>query len=289
MRFWITRGSELSIREQLVRQVMLGILSDDLPAGRKLPSVRAVARRHRVHANTVSAAYHDLLQQGWLELRRGSGLYVRSLNRSADAENGLDRLLAETLQAAAQQGHAAEEVLARMMQLVRPHALDRITIVEPDPAMREILVAELGRLGIPVEARENPAGAGGLVVALPTRMAHIGPGLPIHARRLTLRLRSLSDALAGEAMPGARAILTVVSRSHEIRLWTRAVLISVGIDGDCITEADPAEAGWADRFRLSAIVIADVVAERELPVGVNCRALRVIADSSLDELKRLCG
>jgi DNA-binding transcriptional regulator YhcF (GntR family) len=41
MRFWITKNSELPIREQLVRQVVLGILSEDLPAGHKLPSVRA--------------------------------------------------------------------------------------------------------------------------------------------------------------------------------------------------------------------------------------------------------
>ena len=61
------------MREQLTRQVVLGILSEDLPAGHKLPSVRALARRHRIHSNTVSSAYHDLLEQGWLELRRGSG------------------------------------------------------------------------------------------------------------------------------------------------------------------------------------------------------------------------
>jgi DNA-binding transcriptional regulator YhcF (GntR family) len=61
MRFWITKNSEIPLREQVARQVVLGILSEDLPAGQKLPSVRALARRHRIHSNTVSAAYHDLL------------------------------------------------------------------------------------------------------------------------------------------------------------------------------------------------------------------------------------
>jgi hypothetical protein len=41
MRFWITKNSELPVREQLVRQVLLGILSEDPPSGHKLPSVRA--------------------------------------------------------------------------------------------------------------------------------------------------------------------------------------------------------------------------------------------------------
>src|SRR5258708_39685326 len=98
MRFWITKNSELPVREQLVRQVLLGILSEDLPAGQRLPSVRALARRHNIHANTVSAAYHDLLQKGWLELRRGSGLYVRPLGSAGeDATDILGRKLAEVL------------------------------------------------------------------------------------------------------------------------------------------------------------------------------------------------
>lgn len=36
MRFWITKNSEVPIREQLFRQVRLAILSEDLPAGHKL-------------------------------------------------------------------------------------------------------------------------------------------------------------------------------------------------------------------------------------------------------------
>src|SRR5882762_1571929 len=79
MRFWITRNSEQPIREQLVRQVVLGILSEDLPAGHRLPSIRALARRHKIHSNTVSAAYQDLLRRGWVEPRRGSGLFVKPL------------------------------------------------------------------------------------------------------------------------------------------------------------------------------------------------------------------
>ena len=31
MRFWITKNSEVPVREQLVRQVLLGILSEDFP------------------------------------------------------------------------------------------------------------------------------------------------------------------------------------------------------------------------------------------------------------------
>src|SRR5947208_13389314 len=78
MQLWFARGSEVSIREQVVTQVVLGILSDDLPAGQRLPSTRELARRFKVHANTVSAAYKQLEREGWVEFRRGSGIYVRA-------------------------------------------------------------------------------------------------------------------------------------------------------------------------------------------------------------------
>ena len=43
MRFWITKNSEVPVREQLVRQVVLAILSEDLPAVDRLPSIRTFA------------------------------------------------------------------------------------------------------------------------------------------------------------------------------------------------------------------------------------------------------
>src|ERR1700719_3403075 len=156
MRFWLTKNSELPIHEQLVRQVVLGILSEDLPAGHKLPSVRALSRRHGIHANTVSAAYHDLLERGWLELRHGSGLYVRSPHRS-DGLGKLDRLLVSFLQTAKAEGYEPDEVLRKLEHLVRPRTYERILIAEPEPAMREILKAEIGEhVRIPGEAVEPP-------------------------------------------------------------------------------------------------------------------------------------
>ena len=134
MRFWITKKGDLSIREQLVRQVILGILSEDLPAGNKLPSIRALARRHRIHHNTVSAAYHDLLERGWLESRRGSGLYVRPLNHPDDKKSALDRLLLALLQTGRHLGHEPVEVLQRLAHLIQPGTYERILIAEPEAA-----------------------------------------------------------------------------------------------------------------------------------------------------------
>ncbi|MGP0073299.1 MAG: GntR family transcriptional regulator [Bryobacteraceae bacterium] len=287
VRFWITKNSELPVREQLVRQVLLGILSEDLPAGHKLPSVRAVARRHQIHSNTVSAAYHDLLEQGWLELRRGSGLYVRSLASSSDGQ--LDRLLTSLLQAARRQNYEPEEVLQRLEHMVHPVRYERILIAEADPAMREILEAELTEaLGVPVGALGSDVG-GALVVALPTRAAKVRRQLPGGVPCIALRLRSVQASIESQTKPPPDIVITIVSRSAEIRLWSRAMLIAVGVDPDALTEIDASDVRWRDRLARNALVVADVIAARELPDHFERRIFRIIADSSIAELKQFCG
>jgi DNA-binding transcriptional regulator YhcF (GntR family) len=295
MRFWITKNSELSMREQLVRQVLLGILSEDLPAGHKLPSVRALARRHRIHANTVSAAYHELLERGWLELRRGSGLYICPLHTSSDRQGELDRLMTGLLRSAQSLGYEPEEILHRLEHMVRPRTYQRILIAEPEPAMREILRAEIGEhLSIPVEAVEQPDWskvsqlASSLVVAIGTRAAKVRRSLPQGVSCIPLRLRSVRGSLEGQRRPGPDAVISIVSRSAEIRHWARAMLIAVGLDPECLCEVDAASSGWQERLGLSALVVTDIVAARELPASCQVKVFRVIADSSLEELKQFC-
>src|SRR5208282_6666912 len=76
-----------------------------------------------------------------LELRRGSGLYVRPMQPDGDGQ--LDQLLAALLQSARRQNYEPEEVLHRLEHMVHPVHYERILIAEAEPAMREILQAEL--------------------------------------------------------------------------------------------------------------------------------------------------
>ncbi len=294
MRFWITKNSELPIHEQLVRQVMLAILSDDLPAGRKLPSTRALARRYKIHANTVSAAYHDLLDRGWLELRRGSGLYVRALQAPRTEASELDVMLAELLRAARGQGHAPEEVLHRLEQLILPRRCERVAVIEADPHMREILQAELGELlGVPIDAVEPSdlaeASTAYLATALPTRAVAVREQLARSIPFLVLRLRSVHGSLERETKPASEAIISVASKSAEFREGARAMLIAVGLDPESLCEIDANLDGWHERAHGSSLVIADVVAARSLPAARPVKVFRIIADSCLEEIQELCA
>src|SRR5450755_2466737 len=102
MQLWFARGSEVSIREQLVTQVVLGILSDDLAPGQRLPSTRTLARRFRLHPNTVSAGYRQLERDRWVEFRHGSGVYVRSTKPDLplSPDLALDQLIANLFRSA---------------------------------------------------------------------------------------------------------------------------------------------------------------------------------------------
>jgi DNA-binding transcriptional regulator YhcF (GntR family) len=290
MRFWITKNGELPVRDQLVNQIMLGVLSEDLRAGAKLPSVRALARRHRVHANTVSGAYHELVERGWLELRRGSGLYVSAAPPSDNPGAELDRLLAALLKAAKSLGYEAADIVQRLEMSIRPQTYERILVAEPDAAMFEILCREISdHCGIAVEAVHAASAnfEGGLVVALPSRTAKVRAWLPPGIQCLPLRLRSVQGALEEERHPGARTIVFVVSRSHEIRYWSRAMFIAVGLDPDCLCEVDATQEGWRDRLPANALGVCDAAIATQLPGHSRMKVFRVIADSSIDELRQL--
>lgn len=61
---------------QLYDQLRGLILSGRLPPGTRLPATRALASELALARNTISAAYEQLLAEGYLEGRQGSGTYV---------------------------------------------------------------------------------------------------------------------------------------------------------------------------------------------------------------------
>lgn len=61
---------------QLANQLMALIRGGELRAGQKLLGSRQMAALLNIHRQTVVEAYDELLIQGWLETRTGSGTYV---------------------------------------------------------------------------------------------------------------------------------------------------------------------------------------------------------------------
>src|SRR5262249_53223942 len=133
------------IREQLVTQVVLAILSQDLKPGARLPSTRELARRFRIHPNTVSASYKDLERAGWLELRHGSGVYIREqvAQKAPASELGLDRLIASVFRSARQSGIPLTIVRKRLRYWLELQPPDHFLLIEPDVELARIAAAEI--------------------------------------------------------------------------------------------------------------------------------------------------
>lgn len=69
-------GSDIPIYQQIRDQIVVGIADGRLPAGERLPTVRALAEESGVNMMTVSKAYQLLKQEGYLQTDRRSGTVV---------------------------------------------------------------------------------------------------------------------------------------------------------------------------------------------------------------------
>ena len=72
----LRRDSRTPLHVQLAGQVRELVTTGALPAGGRLPSTRALAAELGVARSVVEAGYDQLLAEGWLSARRGSGTFV---------------------------------------------------------------------------------------------------------------------------------------------------------------------------------------------------------------------
>ena len=121
MQFWFARGSEIPVRQQLVTQVVLGILCNDLAPGQRLPSTRELARRFHLHLNTISAAYRQLGREKWVEFRRGSGVYVRAVRPKAVSAAKPESLIANLVLESRRAGLSLEQLRRHLRDLSLIH------------------------------------------------------------------------------------------------------------------------------------------------------------------------
>jgi len=69
-------GEDSPVYLRLRGTVAAGILRGDYQAGDQLPSVRALAAEHGANPLTVAKAYQSFQDEGYVEVRRGVGMFV---------------------------------------------------------------------------------------------------------------------------------------------------------------------------------------------------------------------
>jgi len=294
MRIWLSHSSEVPLREQLVTQIRLGVLSGDLGVGKKLPSTREIARRYHVHANTVSAAYRELHRSGLVEFRRGSGVYVRKLE-GEEKLNGsvkLDQLAAQFFKVARDSGFSLNNIRSSLSRWLNVQPPDHFLVIERDVELRKILMAEIeAATGVRIcgasidECSEDSVLTGAAPVAMYSQAQAVQEVLPTGVECLFLHSTSVVESLRGEQSPAPEALIIVVSRWSNFLKSARAILIAAGLDPNALDFRDARHPNWKKGLRAAGLVITDSLLANHLPKECAVRVFRVISDASIAELR----
>ena len=296
MRLWFARGSAVTLREQLVTQIVLAILSGDLRSGERLPSTREVARRYRIHPNTVSAAYRELKDGQWVVRRHGSGVFVADEKPGGTLPAGiaLDRLVAEMVRKARGLGVSMVAVRARLQHWCEVQPPDRFLLIEPDPELRRIAAVEIGAAvselrveTCALDSREITAGLEGAVpVVFSSKEKAARRMLPDDHELIVLHASSVPKSLAAW-LPAPRDLLVAVaSRWPEFLSKGRTMLVAAGFDAESLLVRDARKANWQRGLGAVRAVVCDVETAKRVPKGVLAVTFPVVSEESLGELRR---
>jgi DNA-binding transcriptional regulator YhcF (GntR family) len=287
IRFWLSRNAAIPIYEQLTSQFILGILSRRIAPGEKLPSVRELARRLKIHPNTVSAVYRTLGVEGWVDQRRGSGVFVRP-KRSLPIQAGVDTYVRSCFQQGLACGYSAE-VLRRAFSKYASPTAENFLVIDPDLELARVLATEIREAtGSDVGFVRYPDAEAHLdgpsCVLITERFARKNPELPQTAATLTIQLKSMQDVLHGHERPRVPILLSVVSRSEVVLQWAKTLLSAFGFSPDSLLFRNPQSEGWRDGLLACDLIAADVICAHELKGRENVLEFRIIAEAFLEQL-----
>lgn len=297
VRLWFSSASEVPIYRQLVTQMVLAILSGDLSPGDRLPSTRELARRFSIHPNTISAGYRQLEREGWTEYRHGSGVYVKNnATPPTTPEQILDQHIAGFFRAVRELKMPAADVRHRVGQWLASPPPDHFLLIEPDPEVREILLAEIQKLSkMPISGAslEDCAKPEALLAAIPlcrpSQANAVRVLLPMGVELITLQIRS-ARAWLDSWLPSlkGRGLIGVASRWPDFVEIARTVLEAAGVEADRLVLRDVTRPRWVRGLDQTAAIICDArtAANGKLPHGPRIFVFPFLADAARAELDR---
>ena len=286
MKIWITKNSEIPVRDQIVSQVQVAIASGDLRPGDKLPSTRDLARRFGIHSNTVSAAYRELAVKGAVHLRKGSGIYIRE-----EGLDGLDVLLERFFRDASRAGFSKDAVLGRMFGAAVKSPVGGFRLFEPNDDLAKIIAHEVheatGMKPVRVTRDELPL-SDSILIALFDEEPKIRVAFG-NIDCVYLSPNSVAGSLVGRARPQADELVAVASGWEDFLNLARLFLLAVGVDVNSICICSTRGPGWRRGLAAASMIICDSVTAAEIPNDKRMVVFPVVSADSLDELKRIAA
>jgi DNA-binding transcriptional regulator YhcF (GntR family) len=296
MKMWFAPGSEVPLYRQLGTQIVLAILSGDLKPGEKLPSTRALARRFEIHPNTVSASYHQLEIENWVESRRGSGVYVKDRRpKEMTPEQVLDVHIAGFFRAVRELGLPAEAVRAQVARWLAAPPADHLLLIEADEKVAQIFVAELNALTamevrvIPPEecAADRRCLAGAVPLCRPSRKLMVQEAIGVGVELLVLPINSALTWLAPMVSATPGHLIAIASHWPEFVETARTMLLAAGVSGDALMLIDANAADWKRGLVTASAVVCDVytASRLEAPKKVKRFVFPLLAESVKEMLR----
>jgi DNA-binding transcriptional regulator YhcF (GntR family) len=162
------------------------ILTGSFEVGSRLPSIRAMAGFLRVNRNTVARVFSDLEREGYVESRRGSGVYV--VEPPVGAEDTM-----------------RQDVLERVMNLAAAH----------DVPVEDLAYALLARAGVRPREKTRILFVECTRAELDQFSEELEEQLPVEVEKVLIE--DLPEKLSGVEDPPWRLAVTTFFHIHEVQ------------------------------------------------------------------------
>jgi len=302
MNLKIDGHSPIPIRRQLTEQLKHVIESGGVPADQTLPSIRELAGFLGINPNTVARVIEDLKQSGYVEARRGRGVFVAPAVPARPSPHLREAFLQDTVIRAAALGMTADDLSVGVLSLagIRPAAIRgavEVLLVECSPPELEFFARQLeahlpvrvdkvllGELAA-VTRRQKHAGRWRAAV---TSFCHLpqveqllkGKGVPVIALLAEAHLETLHRLAQFPSGTRVGVASTTVETAHNLEhSIANASLPNIALVGAC-----PAEGAALGRLlrRVDVVVCSSAAAERVR--GLAGSSVQVmIDDRALDQ------
>jgi GntR family transcriptional regulator len=290
MRISLSKNSEVPLHQQLAEQIVFLITTGELQPNDLLPSVRALAVRLKIHYNTVSKSYQDLVQRGWIKRQPGSRMCVGPTKAHRTPGTDLDELIDESIRRAAELGYSLQQLREKVMQRLSAQPPDHILVIEEEPELRAILCSEMhSRLCKPVagctidELNANPGLAlGAQLVAPDYALPSLKPLSPAGSRFFGLTFSEAKEQMASILSLAEPSVIGIASLSKAL-LKTAKSLLAAAVGRRHSLQIFPVPARGSVRLDGADLAVCDsLIAQR-----VRCRrkiSYRLVSSRCLEDL-----
>jgi DNA-binding transcriptional regulator YhcF (GntR family) len=294
MNIRIDKDSDIAVYRQLAEQIAFLSATGEWKPGDALPSVRELARRHKIHKDTVSQAYQDLVDRNWIKRHRGKAMKVRAPGEPAGADprtENLDDLIDAVVRHASERNHTMQELRSRILKRLLVEPPDHVLLVEEDPGMRQLLLHELTEMlpltitaCSPAHLSENQGNAvGALIVSMREEGWRIASLLPLERQVYRLRPSGIDahvDRIQNLRQP---SLIVIVSISDVFLEIARSLLAPI-VQGRHTIETRRMEDGPRD-LSGADLVFCDSLCYRQLRARhrthyqlISAQSVREISD-----------